>query len=76
MTQVDHDTQGRSILSEMEGLLRQIAYYEEKAAEYDESDTPLSRALAAVYRYSALKKRVALSAMEGPCADGAIKYPH
>ena len=76
MTQPDYKTQGRSTVSDIESVLRETAYYEKKAAEYDLSDMPLSRALATVYRYSAFEKRVTLSTMEEPCADGAIKSSH
>ncbi len=62
--------------SEVEGLLREIAYYEKKAAAYDQSDTAFSRALARIYRYSAFKKRLMLSAMEGPASYRAVKFPY
>ncbi len=46
-----------------EHLLREIAHFDLKALEHTRDDTPLSRALATVYRYSADEKREALAAL-------------
>ncbi len=46
-----------------EHLLREIAHFDHKALEHTRADTPLSRALATVYRYSADEKREALAAL-------------
>ena len=46
-----------------EDLLREIAHFDHKAHEHTRANTPLSRALATVYRYSADEKREALAAL-------------
>ncbi len=52
-------------------LLREIAHYDQKALEYTRTDTPVSRALATVYRYSADEKREILAALR----DRAVRLP-
>ncbi len=54
-----------------EHLLREIAHYDQKALEHTRSATPVSRALATVYRYSAEEKREILAALR----EGAPGVP-
>ena len=60
-----------SLTANEEHLLREIAHYDQKALEYTRTDTPVSRALATVYRYSADEKREILAALR----DGAVRLP-
>jgi len=59
-----------------EGLRREIAYYEHKAAHYGSSDTLLARSMTTVYRYSAAKKKQVLAAIEHCDGGRDPKYPY
>ena len=59
-----------------EGLRREIAYYEHKAAHYGNSDTLLARSMTTIYRYSAATKKQALAANKKCDGDRGRKYPY
>lgn len=59
-----------------DGLRREIAYYEHKAAHYGSSDTLLARSMTTIYRYSAATKKQALAAIKTCDGDRARKYPY
>ncbi len=59
-----------------EHLLREIAHFDQKALEHTRADTPLSRALATVYRYSADEKREVLAALRQGEAKLPARFPY
>ncbi len=58
-----------------EHLLREIAHFDQKALEHTRADTPLGRALATVYRYSADEKRAVLAALRRRGAAAPARLP-
>ena len=57
-----------------EHLLREIAHFDQLALEHTRADTPMSRALATVYRYSADEKREVLAALRERGAGIPAKF--
>ena len=57
------------------GLLREIAYYESKAADLEECARAGELGLATVYRYSAKQRRQMLAALKDGRPDAWMEYP-
>ena len=56
------------------GLLRDIAYYESKAADLEQSARPGRLGLVTVYRYSAKQRRQMLAALKDGRPDAWMEY--
>jgi len=75
MTEHNHETTEDFAGVLEEGLRREIAYYEHKAADYRSRDTLLARSMTTIYRYSAAKKKQVLAAIEESDGDRFPEYP-